>query len=789
MGVVWDCESAKMNSEPTPEPDRDGVLRPTTEAVSPPPDGIGLDGIDQPLGPDRPTWFGRLKRVLIGKPRDLADQSLFRHVSLIAFLAWVGLGADGLSSSCYGPPEAFINLGSHSYLAVFLALAIGATVFVIATCYGHIIEEFPSGGGGYLVASKLLSNRVGVISGCALLVDYVLTITVSIAAAGDALFGLVGPAWHDLKVPAEFVAIVVLIILNLRGVKESVQVLMPIFILFLITHAILIVGSIGMNVTNTAAVASEVVEKVGEGLRDPQLGLWGMLGILLYAYSLGAGTYTGLEAVSNSMPVMREPRVATARRTMRYMAFSLSFTAGGLIIAYLLLGLRPAQFASPPAKVVAPRDQDDSPRKPDSLVAKEGDRGGEGGTTKTVNHVLTESFVAEVGLDRFGLGIGFLLATLFSEGALLLVGAQAGFIDGPRVLGYMAHDSWMPRWFANLSERLATHNGILLMGIAALGALVYTHGNVGTLVVMYSINVFVTFSLSMIGMCRHWFGLRRENPLWRRRLALFVCGALLCLSILTITVIEKFWVGGWVTLAVTGVCIILCFLIHRYYVQVGLRLKRLDETLGQLVTSGEPNLAEPDPSQPTAVVLVGGYSGLGIHTMLNAVRFAPGHFRSFIFISAGVVDTGNFKGSGAVERTAQAFRGVAPLLRGTRAAAGHAVGLLFRGRHRCRGRTGAALPDDRQEVSQVYVLRRAARVPERHMAASVLTQPDGLLPAAAFAVGRAADGDSAYPGALTKRWPLVAPHAAATDRLDTCPTSPARTSADARRVRGPFASP
>jgi hypothetical protein len=213
----------------------------------------------------------------------------------------------------------------------------------------------------------------------------------------------------------------------------------------------------------------------------------------------------------------------------------------------------------------------------------------------------------------------------------------------------MAHDSWMPRWFANLSERLATHNGILLMGISALAALVFTHGSVKTLVIMYSINVFVTFSLSMIGMCRHWLALRRENPLWRRRLILFVVGAVLCLSILTVTVVQKFAEGGWVTLAVTGVCVGLCFSIHRYYQKVGEKLKALDDTLGKLVTSAEPNLTEPDPSQPAAVVLVGDYSGIGIHTMLNAVRFAPDHFRSFVFISVGVVDTGNFKGGGAVE--------------------------------------------------------------------------------------------------------------------------------------------
>lgn len=600
-----------------PESPLESLVEDTAEPISLPSGvevALGIDGAPLPED-EEPTLPDRLKTLIIGKPRDLKDKSVFTHISLVAFLAWVGLGADGLSSSCYGPAEAFTCLNEHRYLGIFLALLIAITVFLISTCYSHIIEEFPSGGGGYLVASKLLGRRVGVVSGCALLVDYVLTITVSIAAAGDALCGLMGPDWFqsDLKLYGEIGAIIVLIVLNLRGVKESVQILMPVFVLFLLTHIILIIGCVSLNLPAAATVAQGITEELHTGLSDVNFGLFGMLALLLKAYSMGAGTYTGLEAVSNSMPVMREPRVATARRTMRYMAFSLSFMASGLIIAYLLLDIRP-------------NDE------------------------KTLNQVLAEAFIGETGFGGHWLGSGFVLAALLSEGTLLFVAAQAGFIDGPRVLANMAHDSWMPRWFSNLSERLATHNGILLMGLSALGALVYTQGNVKTLVIMYSINVFLTFSLSMIGMCRHWIELRHENPLWRRRLALFGVGAVLCVAILIITVCEKFYEGGWRTVAVTGLCVGLCSLVHRYYDKVGASVRRLDEMLGRLgATTGEPNLVPPDPSQPAAVILVGGYSGLGIHTMLNAIRFAPDHFKSFVFISVGVIDTGTFKGSGAVE--------------------------------------------------------------------------------------------------------------------------------------------
>jgi hypothetical protein len=298
---------------------------------------------------------------------------------------------------------------------------------------------------------------------------------------------------------------------------------------------------------------------------------------------------------------------------MLYMATSLALTASGLILAYLLLGIRPE-------------------------------------TEKTMNQLLSEAFVAELGGLPPWLAAGFVLATMLSEGALLFVAAQAGFIDGPRILANMAQDSWTPHWFANLSERLTTHNGILLMGISAIGALVYTGGNVSALVIMYSINVFLTFSMSMIGMSRHWWQQRIGHPLWKRRLALFLLGAALCLTILGITVYEKFEVGGWLTLALTGACIGLCFLIRRRYDHVSQRLQKLDQTLGQLsLPSGPPNGAPLDMAQPTAVILVGRYGGLGIHTMLNALRFAPSYYRNLVFVSIGVVDSGNFKGAGAVE--------------------------------------------------------------------------------------------------------------------------------------------
>ncbi|MGZ7033539.1 MAG: amino acid permease, partial [Thermoanaerobaculia bacterium] len=280
-----------------------------------------------------------MRRLVIGDPRNVTDPNVFHHVSLIAFLAWVGLGADGLSSSAYGPEEAYKALGPHNHLAILLVAMTALTILVISVAYSNLIEHFPGGGGGYLVATKLLGNRVGVVSGCALLVDYVLTITVSIASGCDQLFSFLPPAFAPHKVTAEIVVLGLLVVLNLRGVKESVNFLMPIFVLFLITHVFLILYAVGSHLTGLPTVFHDAARDF-RGARSA-IGLWPLALILLRAYSLGGGTYTGIEAVSNGVTILREPRVKTGKRTMALMAASLAFTAGGILFAYLLTGSHP----------------------------------------------------------------------------------------------------------------------------------------------------------------------------------------------------------------------------------------------------------------------------------------------------------------------------------------------------------------------------------------------------------------------------------------------------------------
>lgn len=561
----------------------------------------------------------RIKDLLLGKPREIRDPRIFHHIALVAFLAWVGLGADGLSSSAYGPEEGYRALFEEgaTYLAVALAFATAITVFVISWSYSRIIEAFPSGGGGYVVPFKLLGPTAGALSGSALLIDYVLTIAISIASGVDAVFSYF-PEALAFKVPFAMVIVGILLVLNLRGVKESVTVLAPIFLLFLLTHAVVIVAGIAQHAGDVGAVAARTADGYRTGYAT--LGFGGLLLIFMRAYSMGGGTYTGIEAVANGMGIMREPKVQTAKRTMVYMSISLAITAAGILICYLLTSAEPTEG-------------------------------------RTMNAVLVDSVVGGWTLGGVPFGRGLAPITLFSEAALLFVAAQAGFIAGPRVMASMAVDSWLPHRYAALSDRLTSHNGIQLMAIAGGVVLWATGGDVSHLVILYSINVFLTFSLSNVAMCVRAVRSRRILENWRREMSIHVVASILCIGILAITVYEKFGSGGWVTLLITGVLLGICLATRRHYSQVKFRLRRLEVALADLPAS-EKAAPEIDPLAPTAILFVGAFGGLGVHSLLSIFRFFPSYFKNVVFVSIGVIDSGNFKGSEEIDALHQSTQRV-----------------------------------------------------------------------------------------------------------------------------------
>lgn len=551
------------------------------------------------------TFAQTVTRKIFGPPRDIHDPHIFHKLSLIPLLAWIGLGADGLSSSSYGPEEAFRALGTHIYLSLFLALATALTVAVISYAYSKIIEHFPYGGGGYIVATHTLGEKAGVVSGCALIVDYILTITVSIASCVDALFSYLPLEFHRFKILTASGLIILLMILNIRGVKESIMVLAPIFITFLITHILLLCYGIFSHVDKIGSVVNNFNGNFTNDLST--MGGIGIFLLFLRAYSLGGGTYTGIEAVSNGLQIMREPKVQTGKRTMLYMATSLALTAGALFLCYLLWEVRPLPG-------------------------------------RTLNAILADGL-----FSKWWLGHWIALITILSEGALLLVAAQTGFIDAPRVMANMAVDSWLPHRFASFSERLTMRNGVVMIGISALAILFYTHGSISSLVVMYSINVFLTFSLSAFGMSRFFIKNRRTEAKWKQQLGIQLTCLILCLTILIITTFEKFSEGGWMTLVITSVLITLCYLINSHYSKVKTELMQLDKMLARMPLSGPLNTEPIDKTKMTAIQLVSTFNGFGVHTLFTIIRSFPGFYKNFVFVSAVVIDQGAFKGKEGLE--------------------------------------------------------------------------------------------------------------------------------------------
>jgi K+ transporter len=208
----------------------------------------------------------------------------------------------------------------------------------------------------------------------------------------------------------------------------------------------------------------------------------------------------------------------------------------------------------------------------------------------------------------------------------------------------MAVDSWFPHRFAAFSERLTMRTGVVLMGAAAFALMIYTKGSISALIVMYSINVFLTFSLSEFGMSRFFIRNRKKEKKWKQHLSVHLTGLTLCLTILAITVFEKFAEGGWLTLVITTLVIVLCYFIRNHYMKVRSGMRSLDTMLTRLPIRGKGTRDKVNSENMTAILLVSGYNGFGVHTLLSVIRSFPGLYKNFVFVSVAVIDQGMFKG-------------------------------------------------------------------------------------------------------------------------------------------------
>jgi amino acid transporter len=430
-----------------------------------------------------------------------------------------------------------------------------------------------------------------------------------VAAGVDALFSLLPVPWQKWKLAAALAIVVVLLVLNLRGMKEAIRVLLPIFLGFIVTHVVLIVYGILSHAPEFARVVPQTLEETHS--LGAAMGFAPMAAFLLLAYAQGGGTYTGLEAVSNNVNVLAEPRVKTGKLTMLYMAASLAFTAGGIMLVYLLWDARPVEG-------------------------------------QTLNAVAFGAVLRDMGFDTPLANQGALMVVLALEAGLLFVAANTGFLGGPAVLSNMAADSWVPHKFRYLSTRLVTENGILVLGAAALAILVWTGGSVTLLVVLYAISVFLTFAISLFGLCSYWWRHRGERR-WLRRLALSATGFAVCAGILLLLAWERFDEGGWAAFLIIGAIIALCLAIRRHYDFTKAQIRRIDAQFDNVPFGSVATPPKVDPEASTAVFMVGSSRGGGLHALLWVQRMFPGHFRNFVFINARAVDASSYGGPEEME--------------------------------------------------------------------------------------------------------------------------------------------
>ncbi len=516
-------------------------------------------------------------------------------------LAWIAFGASGLSSALYGPERSYVALGSHTEFAPLLALATSASVIVISLACSQILQIFPTGGGSYKIASQQLGPRFGLVSGCAQVVDYVLTIAVSLASGADALFSLLPMSAQPFKVAAEIGTTVLLVVLNLRGLQESVRFLAPIVIGFVALHLFLIL----FGISSEAGGLSGIWDGANAGIErlSGQAGWSFVAATLLGSYAMGGSTYSGVESISNHVNLLAEPRVRTGRMAMLYIALTLGITAGGMVLLYSLESVR----ATP---------------------------------GQTLTALAVSAVIGKLGLDHAS-AQALLVLALALEGAILVAAANSILIFAPSLLGIMAADSWLPHRFRGLSSRLVRQDGVLFVGICAIAILLWSRGELGLLVVLYSINVFLCLALTKLGLLRYWWSRRGalHRAVLTARIALAGTGLLIAVLVLAITVQQKFFDGGWATIVLTCLVVLACLTVRRHYDGIGAQRRKLDEIFAltpERLAAAQRTV--PDPRLSTAIFLTTEHWGPTIHTLLWVQRLFPGRFGNMVFVTAVQVD-------------------------------------------------------------------------------------------------------------------------------------------------------
>lgn len=536
-------------------------------AARPMPSGAGRS-----FGGNRGT-VSVVKRILVGRPLATTEQE---HQRITKKVALAVFSSDAISSTAYATEEIlFVVAVVPSSLALGLdvlvpiAIAVAVLLAIVATSYRQTIHAYPNGGGSYVVSRENLGETPSLVAGASLLVDYVLTVAVSISAGVAAIVSI--PAFRDLadqRVLLGLALIAVISIANLRGVKESGRLFAaPTYIYIGVLGALVgyglfeaFFGHLGKVPFDPAA--SEARQAGGT------LGLF----LILKGFSSGAVALTGVEAISNGVPAFRRPESRNAATTLVVMAVIL----GSLFFGISVL----AQHAHP-----------------------------------YPSH--DETVLSQLGILVFGNGPLYVLLQ-FATAAILTLAANTAYADFPRLSSIIARDGYLPRQLTNRGDRLVFSNGVLFLAVAASVLIVAFGGVTNALIPLYAVGVFTSFTLSQSGMVRHHLTLR--EPGWRRNVVINGFGACATFVVLIIVASTKFVDGAWVPLVVIPAIILLFKAIHRHYQSVAASL------------ATDPSY-RPRKMNHTVVVLVGGVHRGVLDALAYAKSLRPNRLLAVTVVS------------------------------------------------------------------------------------------------------------------------------------------------------------
>ena len=477
-------------------------------------------------------FYNAVRRFLFGPPLSMEAEETER---LSVFTGLAILGSDNISSSAYATEEAMrvlalAGIGAFVFLTP-IAIAIVGVLAIVVLSQSQVIQAYPNGGGSYVVASDNLGVLPGLVAAAALLIDYVLTVSVSTAAGVQAITSFV-PNLHQFSVEVGLVFIAILMIGNLRGVREAgVMFAGPTYVYIAALGMLILYGLFRVLTGDIPPAAVPPVPFGPEG-EQQLVGLAGVL-LILRAFASGSVGLTGSEAIANGVPSMQKEERRNATITLVLM---------GVTFSTIFLGLT---FLAQSIGTVPDRSE-----------------------IETLNSLVTRSLVGYSPLYYVVQG---------STALLLALAANTGFTGFPRLASVLANDRFMPRQFAYRGERLAFSFGIVALAVVSAAVLVWREGSVTELIPFYTIGVFLAFTLSQTGLVRRWRRLR--SPGWQWRAGLNLLGAAVTGLVLVIVLVAKAGEGAWLVVLVIPVIVSLLLAIHRHYMRVqdALVIERLDE--------------------------------------------------------------------------------------------------------------------------------------------------------------------------------------------------------------------